>query len=479
MLGNEAVWDDGYFLKYPGFQLSNVDLRSLLLGSLPMAEGKVYRPFRSLIYVASFAITNQSMVLLHLQGLLLHLGIVVAIYWLVKRITNNNWTAFATSLIFGVHPVHTEAISFMTANFDTFGIAFGLFAIITHFLYRDTNLPKWKIITQILLLLAFFTYELTYTVFFVLILADWLIFNKIEVTVKSIRSYISQNMSYMIIFGISILIRYFALPHAPSKLHYLFFSQLKTILFVPVIIIQYFKIQIWPFFQSANHNIYPGISNFSAVDPGMIYPEPIFRFFSAPYLIPTICFILLSLIIWKWGKRNTNVWFFGLFSLATLTPVLQIIPLYSIFAERYIYLSSVGVSALIAIALTRLPDKARWTLLIIITCTLSALTFRRNIIWHDTLSFWKDTVDHSAPSAYAYRNLGGSYYLNGDYVRTAETLEFAAKIQPRNLDTYKKLFSLYWTITGEKDKAKRIIEQAAADFPEKADIIRSQLDQIE
>jgi tetratricopeptide (TPR) repeat protein len=199
---------------------------------------------------------------------------------------------------------------------------------------------------------------------------------------------------------------------------------------------------------------------------------------SISYLLPVISLLIISYITYETGKRNHLIWFFYAFTLVSLTPVVQIFPLYSIFAERYAYLASIGSSVLIAYAIDAIQfKKIKYVCFVCITTAFCLLTINHNRIWNNTVVFWKDVVDHTLPSVYAYRNLAGSYYIYKDYQKAADLLALSATIQPRNLDTYKKLYYLYKIEFKDEARAAEVINQAVRDFPEKADVIKNQLNQ--
>jgi 4-amino-4-deoxy-L-arabinose transferase-like glycosyltransferase len=55
----------------------------------------------------------------HLGAVLLHVGAVVAVFWLVRRLGLEYWTAALAALIFALHPVHIEPVTWISAASDT------------------------------------------------------------------------------------------------------------------------------------------------------------------------------------------------------------------------------------------------------------------------------------------------------------------------------------------------------------------------
>jgi hypothetical protein len=87
----------------------------------------------------------------------------------------------------------------------------------------------------------------------------------------------------------------------------------------------------------------------------------------------------------------------------------SIIPITDMVFEHRVYLPSTGFFLCSSAAMAGLLQnrKAAWVLLTIICLTLGGLTFTRNRTWNDALALWQDTV-HKAPGRYlAWANLAG------------------------------------------------------------------------
>ena len=174
---NEFVWDDPHFIvSWEEIQ----DLRNipnLLMGDLPPEHRDVYRPIRSVSYALSYQLFGTDPFGYHLLSISVHLLCTILIYLIVLRITKKNMVALITSLLFGAHPVHTEAITFITTSFDIIGMTFFFAAFHFYLLSQQKGNPDhiahYRVAYFISILcaaIAFFTYELTLTLPFLLVL---------------------------------------------------------------------------------------------------------------------------------------------------------------------------------------------------------------------------------------------------------------------------------------------------------------------
>ena len=241
----------------------------------------------------------------------------------------------------------------------------------------------------------------------------------------------------------------------------------------------------------------------------VLYPNPqktgnllpfIFLFF------PLIVLFLTSAVIVS--RRYTRKIIFGsLFFLVCLFPVLQLIPTgNAIVADRYAYLSSIGIFYIIAEfiiwfyqnKLKKAPIIKAFsiTALVIVIAALSFLTWNRSKVWgssdtwfddvlesypdrvKEKIRFYKKEVDrhHGSPEAYnnlavfcgglgnhkvaifysqksieinpnspeAYNNLAAAYGFSGNFEKTIEFSQKSTALDPRFAPAYNNLAVAYY-----------------------------------
>jgi protein involved in temperature-dependent protein secretion len=61
---------------------------------------------------------------------------------------------------------------------------------------------------------------------------------------------------------------------------------------------------------------------------------------------------------------------------------------------------------------------------------LSVLTYQRNLLYHDEVSLWSDTVRKSPVKARPHNNLGHAYAMQGDWDRAIEEFRIASRLDP-------------------------------------------------
>src|SRR5216683_4577883 len=107
----------------------------------------------------------------HLGAVLLHVGAVAAVFWLARRLGLEYWTAALATLIFALHPVHIEPVTWISAASDTMVTMFAALAFAAFLNGRDAERDQqrnpeqrkrtaWWIASLVLLACALLTKEM-------------------------------------------------------------------------------------------------------------------------------------------------------------------------------------------------------------------------------------------------------------------------------------------------------------------------------
>ena len=103
-----------------------------------------YHPLTILSLALNYRISGYRPVSYHWLNLLLHLantGLVFAFVWMLSR--RRFWTATATSLFFGIHPMHVESVAWITERKDVLYALFYLLGLITYVRYLERRRWTW------------------------------------------------------------------------------------------------------------------------------------------------------------------------------------------------------------------------------------------------------------------------------------------------------------------------------------------------
>lgn len=139
-LGNGFTnWDDpSYVTENP--LVVHPHVRDVLMTPV----GSNYHPLTVLSLALNYRISGYQPASYHWFNLLLHLantGLVFAFVWMLSR--RRFWTAVATSLFFGIHPMHVESVAWISERKDVLYAFFYLLGLIAYLRYLGRRRWVW------------------------------------------------------------------------------------------------------------------------------------------------------------------------------------------------------------------------------------------------------------------------------------------------------------------------------------------------
>ena len=133
-LHNSFVYDDNTYV------VENRQIRSIsnipkaFISSYPpdAKEQGLYRPLVTISYIFDYAVWGLNPKGFHLTNLILHILTSIIIYLLALEILKKSWPSLIAALIFALHPVHTEAVTWVVGRAEVMA---GLFYFLSFLLY--------------------------------------------------------------------------------------------------------------------------------------------------------------------------------------------------------------------------------------------------------------------------------------------------------------------------------------------------------
>lgn len=354
---------------------------------------KLYHPLVTLSYAFEYLFCKLDPFLYHFDNLLLHILNTLLVFFIIKRFSKSFFISYFTALIFAVHPIHVEAVSWISARKDTLYSFFFLLSILTYMKIDDDSSKYKKLFT--ISIISFFLSCLSkptaVTLPLFLILID---FCQNKISLKTLKRYLPYIAISAIFTYIAITFHY----SAEEKIIYTLFVKYVNFISAHLNVLFYGYKFILPINLSC---LYPYFFDTHTMMPWYVLYSPF-------VLYVVILFVLLSL-------EHTKKIFFGFFFFFfALLPSSGIMPTgVAPVADRYAYLAIIGLAYLLAELLSYLYKKSLYFKVSVIcfsVCILGAwsyLTYSRNITWRDSMNLMTEAVNYAPESAaHAYLTRG-------------------------------------------------------------------------
>jgi Flp pilus assembly protein TadD len=161
-----------------------------------------------------------------------------------------------------------------------------------------------------------------------------------------------------------------------------------------------------------------------------------------------------------------------LFFIITILPVLQIIPnTFTIAADRYFYIPSLGLFGIIAYILNKHFSQHKlpfaWITIAAFTLIFSISTYHRCQVWQNSITLFSDVIKNYKTSEVAYGNLGLAYNNKGDFKKAVPLLQKATELNSNNAEVLNN-YGWALSMTGQYQQAIEKFNKSIFIFPKEA-----------
>jgi protein O-mannosyl-transferase len=412
-------WDDN-------LQVSeNKDIRQLNIESLATYFTSyyvgMYQPMTTVTYAIDYKIAGLNSGYFHFINILIHIINVLLVFFLFRKISSSIYLVGFVTLIFAIHPLQVESVSWLSARSNMMYTLFYLLALIKYIDYLKSGLKiKFLVYTCLFFILSLFSKSAAVTLPVLLFIFDYFYSRKIfskRVILEKIPFFVAS-----IIFGLITIAARVDAEHLTDISKY--FNIFERFLLACYAVLFYLTKLIFPIKLSAFYN-YP-------VRVEGIMP---YIYYIAPFIIIGIAYVFYR--IKKYRKEI--IFGIGLFFIPILL-VLQIIPVGSqTVTERYMYFPMLGLLFLFGIFVEPyITSKKPFViaLFILYSIFLGTTSFQRTMVWKDTMTLFDDTLEKQ-PRAMTVRNLRGiQYKIRGDYKKALNDFNLVIQYYPEFSDVY-------------------------------------------
>ena len=452
----ELVYENSSYLS----QLSNIVTSfKTHVFTTHRTESAYYRPLLLVSYIADYQMWGLNPTGYHRTNLLFHALTVMFLFLLVERLTREKIVALVCSALFAVHPIQTEAVSWVAGRND---VLLGFFIVLMMYAYvryreNPATHQRYFWMTAIAFACALSTKESA--AFYLLLLPLY-------------------DLCYRPFIPGGIFDRRFLRDFSLIVFILLLYLGVRSIIFGEIIGAERLYgggTNLWDRVQQI-----PGLLTAHClllVLPlrlSVVHPLEQLPWIHSPWSwLGIAATVALGILLW-WSWKNDKILFFGVAWLAVgLIPTLNLFPVAVQILEHRLYVPMMGFAFavnrgayLLAGVQSGAIRKERVFIMlagiVIVLCLV--LSYARVPVWKNSETLWNDAIEKAPTYSRSYFNLAGWYFERREYTKTTELLEKFITLVPDDYLAHSKLRQSYY-LAGRYSDAVRICRKMIALSP--------------
>lgn len=395
-----------------------------------------YRPLIMISFMIDTAIAGRSPMMYHATNILIHVLFTLLLFSLLEKFKIKRIIAVFCSLIFALHPLNLNAVSWIAGRNDLIAGLFSLLSILLFIDYIESGKLFYFILHQFFFLLAMFSKEIG-VVIPVALLTYLFLFNKeyLKNKVKTFRLFI--------IWGVlGALYLYARLDiagiHSNGKVGFDIFMKNFYILFE----------------YAAKLFYLPGIMPLSLKNYNLIIMGAVITILMATLIISKKKYLDKQFI---WG-----IIFFFIFIIPSLLVRLQTKDGTFVYLDCRMYLPFVGLLIALGTFLNgvKISEYKQILSFGLIIIYIAVFSFIKNEPYKNGEAFWTAVTKDHPDAPYNWIGLGFYYYDHHQYLKAAKYAEKAIELNPTIDPEFYQKAALAYEKAGDLDKADKFIEKA-------------------
>ena len=395
----------------------NASLRSLWpLGpvlSPPHADGATVggRPLLNLSFALNYAVSGTATWSYHLANLAIHLAAALVLFGTLRRAlatagiggATRETVAFFTALLWALHPLQTESVSYVVQRAESLC---GLFYLLTIYAF----LRGWLTASAIACVLGVATKEVAATApLLVLLLDRALVAGSFRAALRTRAPYYAALAASWIVLGALIASTAgrggtAGLGLGVTPLAYLW-SQVFALT-------RYLGLTFWPFPLMIDHGGALAFSSMATAAGGVLL------------LGGLAAAVILAL------RRAPRLALVGAWFFLVLAPSSSVVPLLDTMFEHRMYLALAAPLLGLALVVTRALGRGARPALAALALAAGGVTFARNALYRDDVALWRDNIAHTPGNARAHFQLAGVHLARGDINAAVASYRAAIALKP-------------------------------------------------
>ena len=449
-------YDDNLYV-YGNLKIRNLSLQSF--ASFFTGNTGQYPPLVMLMFSALYSLSGPDPSVYHLANLIFHVANAVLLFYLASRLNLGQIAATVAAVLFGAHPLHVESVAWITELKDVQYTFFFLAGLLSYLRYRnDAGRLRYYYLSLALFILSCLSKGMAVVFPVALLLTDYYLDGSIPK-----RRWLEKIpfLAVALLWGILTLVTQESMGAVGSTGYFL----PRNILLAAYGLMFYM------------------VKMFVPVNLAAFYPLPAGSGFSLPAVYYAALAAVTGLGILVFYFRKYRILVFGfLFYAVNLLLVLQMIPVgTAVTADRYFYLSSVGLFLLIGAGCDYIYGNLKKFRLPILISGLALMllmvrvSYRQATTWKDSITLWDNVLqdaDSNPRYSLAYLNRGNAFGDAGNTDGAMNDYNRAIELDPRNADAYNNR-GLIFAVNENYPEAEKDFSMALSIHPDQANALNN------
>jgi tetratricopeptide (TPR) repeat protein len=413
-----------------------------------------YFPLQILSYAIDYHLWGLNPFGYRLGNLIFHLGNAFLVFFLLRHLlAGRTWLSFAGSLIFSLHPVNVESVAWVSERKNVLSVFFLLLSFLAYFRYLEGERKGLAYGFSLGLYLLSILAKVSSVIFPLLLILYDLCF-----TNRSRREWIKDKIPFFLLSA--------------------FFSGLAVYIYhLQKIIPEYHGGHpINNFLTMTNVIVEYILSLFVPLYLNFYYDTRLVKSLGEYQFLLSFSFLLLvAVLATRWYRKEQPLFFSLFWFFLPLLPVLNIVPIAILRADRYLYLSSVGFAYFLAWGIPRVlgdtGKKVSWSalgVLFLIAGVFGWLTEQQAGYWRSPFHLWSRVMKYIPSEAKAYCFLGNNARDKGQVILAETLYREALDRAPRSPAALNNLGILYLN-KGRVEEAHALFQRALESDPDYPD----------
>lgn len=316
--------------------------------------------------------------------------------------------AFAIALAWAVHPIHTQAVTYIWQRGESMMGMFFLgtvYCVVRHSM--GGKVWRWSLAAFVLFIMGLGTKEVMIAALPVLVVFDGLLLS--PSAKEALRRRRSLYLAMASVTGVGVVTMLAWTVTSLGKV-----SSWRYALSQPGVMLEYLRLAVFPYPQSFDYGREPAYGFVATVLPGA-----------------AISFLLVG-TLWALRKRAwygvAGVWFFMI-----LAPTSSVVPINDLMVEYRMYLPLVPVIALAFASCWKLFQRKGWPIwppTVVLVLALGSRTVIRNQVFESNQALWQSVTEASPANGRGHDMYGLWLALDGQLEEALEQGRLAVELDP-------------------------------------------------